>query len=190
MKRSGFTIVELVVVMTIMAILLGLGVFGMQKSQANAREAERKSDTDALIRGLEERYKNGNKIASAPDGSTSAGQYPSLNEILHIMGYSRSGWIPEQEEPYMDEVFAGISLATTISPDGGELLPVCVWACAPAGDVNQIMNGYARLAQRKGYAYEPVDKNGNLCCCRGCVTANIYYLNEQGTMIKVSTQQQ
>ena len=47
-KPRGFTIVELVVVMTIMAILLTLGVVCLNASQLNARNMKRDTDLDAI----------------------------------------------------------------------------------------------------------------------------------------------
>ena len=40
------------------------------------------------------------------------------------------------------------------------------------------------------YVYEPVDENGNICCCKGCVRYDIYYKDEAGTLIKVSSENQ
>lgn len=53
--RRGFTVVELVVVMVIMAILLAIGGLAIGSSRANARDAERTSDIEILARGLETR---------------------------------------------------------------------------------------------------------------------------------------
>jgi prepilin-type N-terminal cleavage/methylation domain-containing protein len=208
MKRRGFTIVELVVVMTIMAILLGLGIFGLQKSQANARDAERRSDVEAMMRGLEERYKNGNPIAYY-DGGTGlpkdigwdqAGQYPGVNEIFHVGGWNKPGWFRYMgggDKPYWEEVFAGVSASSFTSPTGQSIGLDCVYGCDPAGTMSQILDGKKMDGTAVGtgvnsgaYVYEPVDKDGKVCCCKGCVRYDIYYKDEAGTLIKVSSQNQ
>jgi prepilin-type N-terminal cleavage/methylation domain-containing protein len=201
MKRRGFTIVELVVVMTIMAILLGLGIFGLQKSQADARDAERRSDVEAMSRGLEERYKNGNPVAWADDGSHKAGQYPGVNEMFHVAGWGKTDWHYYYGDltgkGYWEEEFAGVTRASFVAPNGKYIGMDCVWYCQPAGTASQIWDAINAEGNKAGdgvrdgrYVYEPVDANGNICCCTGCVRFDIYYLNEAGTLVKVSSQNQ
>jgi prepilin-type N-terminal cleavage/methylation domain-containing protein len=71
MRHRGFTIVELIIVITIMAILMTLGVVNMRSSQANGRDAERKTDIESIAQHLETYYTSGT------DGSTDVGSYPS-----------------------------------------------------------------------------------------------------------------
>ncbi len=71
MYRRGFSIVELIVIITIMGILLILGVVNLRGSQANARDDERKTDIETIALHLE------NFFLSGTDGSTTVGQYPS-----------------------------------------------------------------------------------------------------------------
>ncbi len=59
MRRRGFTIVELVIVITIMAILLTLGVVNLRSAQANARDTERKTDIESIAQHLETYYTSG-----------------------------------------------------------------------------------------------------------------------------------
>lgn len=69
MKSRGFTIVELIVTITIMAILLTLGVVNLRSSQANARDAERKTDIESLATNLETFYNSGtNSSTLCPTG--------------------------------------------------------------------------------------------------------------------------
>lgn len=67
----GFTVVELVVVMTIMAILLVVGIVSLAHIQSNGRDAERTSDAENIARGLE-RYYNG--VVSSSESTI--GHYP------------------------------------------------------------------------------------------------------------------
>jgi prepilin-type N-terminal cleavage/methylation domain-containing protein len=59
MNRRGFTIVELVIVIAIMAVLLTLGVVNVRASQIDARDAERKTDIETIAQHLETFYTSG-----------------------------------------------------------------------------------------------------------------------------------
>ena len=71
MNRRGFTIVELLIVITIMGILLVLGVANLRSSQISARDSERKTDIDSIALHLDTYYTSGS------DYSTTFGKYPS-----------------------------------------------------------------------------------------------------------------
>ncbi len=71
MKRRGFTIVELIIVITIMGALLVLNVVNLRDSQVSARDTERKTDIETIITHLDNFYSYGS------DTSTSVGRYPS-----------------------------------------------------------------------------------------------------------------
>ncbi len=73
MKRRGFTIVELMIIIAVMGILLVLGVVNLNGAQASARDAERKTDIETIATQLETFYLSGT------DGSTSTGSYPSTS---------------------------------------------------------------------------------------------------------------
>lgn len=71
MKRNaGFTLVELLITMTIMTILLVLVVVSLRSNEANARDEERKTDVTILAQQLENYYE-------AAVDSGDAGTYPS-----------------------------------------------------------------------------------------------------------------
>lgn len=53
MKQKGFTLVELLVVVAIIAILSVIGLTIFTSAQFNARDARRKSDVDAIANALE-----------------------------------------------------------------------------------------------------------------------------------------
>jgi prepilin-type N-terminal cleavage/methylation domain-containing protein len=59
MNRRGFTIIELLVVITIMGILLTLGVANLRGTQINARDEERKGDVSSIATHLETYFKYG-----------------------------------------------------------------------------------------------------------------------------------
>ena len=81
MKRHGFTIVELIITITIMSILLALGVVNLTSTQINARDSERKTDIENISLHLETYYNSGT------DGSIVIGRYPSLDATTGLIGH-------------------------------------------------------------------------------------------------------
>jgi Tfp pilus assembly protein PilE len=75
MYKHGFTIVELIIIITVIGILTVLGTVNMTESQVNSRDAERKSDVETIAMYLETFYNSGN------DSSTVIGRYPSTVEM-------------------------------------------------------------------------------------------------------------
>lgn len=63
MKQSGFTIVEIIITVTVMGILLALAVVNISSSQVRARDEERKADIESIAQHLESYYKNGAGVA-------------------------------------------------------------------------------------------------------------------------------
>lgn len=75
MTRRGFTIVELIITITIMGILLTLAVVNVGTTQVKARDDARKSDIESIASNLESFY------ISGTDNSTNFARYPSLGLI-------------------------------------------------------------------------------------------------------------
>ena len=53
MTRRGFTIVELVITITIMGILLTVAIVNLNATQANGRDAERRGDGESHAINIE-----------------------------------------------------------------------------------------------------------------------------------------
>lgn len=52
-KYAGFTLVELLVVISIIAILMGLSFFGLQGARQSSRDSRRKADLESIRSGIE-----------------------------------------------------------------------------------------------------------------------------------------
>lgn len=78
-NQIGFTLVELLVVIAIIAILSVVGLTLFSGAQANARDARRKTDVDAIANALESNRPTGTAFYKAPtDGSWfSSGAIPT-----------------------------------------------------------------------------------------------------------------
>lgn len=70
-RRVGFTLVEMIIAITIMVVLLSLAIVMIGGSRANARDNERKTDVANIARFLEQFYEN------SPRGST----YPNTLDV-------------------------------------------------------------------------------------------------------------
>lgn len=174
----GFTLIELLVTITIMVVLMTLAVFGVRTIQVSARDNERKTDVDAIARGLEQRYKLGNPKIT---GDTK-GRYPGANEILHAQGQNFCGdpiynpcHVPGW---YMTELLPGTTDETFKAPGvtgNAFLVPWLDHARrdpAHPSNVTALQNGlylYIPLARDPSYLCHSVDD---------CVRFELYYRTE------------
>ena len=195
MKKRGFTIVELVVVMTIMAILISLGTYGAHRAQINARDVERRSDVEALARGLEERYKLGNpRVVSVPGNYTGPGGYPSVLEFLHIAGLdlTANGFNPAQVPGgYYTEVLPGTTAANFKAPGQTLNYDVYCFFCSAPGTTPENTAWLDTKVTVDRYIYEPLTKNRAQCNGEPCASFNLYYRTEaDGVLHKISSKHQ
>jgi len=70
MKNLGFTLVELLIVMAILAILASLGFSQYRTSQQKARDAQRKADLSNVARALEMYYNDNSQYPVSTDCSS------------------------------------------------------------------------------------------------------------------------
>lgn len=70
-QKSGFTLIELMVVIVIIGVLVSIGTFAFLSSQKKSRDSRRKSDLDSVTRALE-MYNT--DIGSYPSGGTGANE--------------------------------------------------------------------------------------------------------------------
>lgn len=181
--RRGFTIVELVIVMVIMAILLTLSVISISSSQANSRDNQRNTSAAIIARGLENRYKQGNKTVTTPS-TVAAGSYPDINEMRHILGTTIAGWSPSVVSGgYPSEALPGTA-AADFNPPGttgftGFTMPTCSGVCATVDDTGTANSTAGNAVTTAQYYYEPIDADDKVCATPGtCVRFNLYWRTE------------
>jgi prepilin-type N-terminal cleavage/methylation domain-containing protein len=183
-RQRGFTIVELVVVLTIMAILLVLVTVGLNASQVNARDAKRKADIEAISRGLEVRYKQGNqKITSAPGVNYSAGGYPGVLEYLHLLGWdlTNNNFVPAQVVGgYLTEALPGTSPSNFMSPGKNYGIDIYCFFCGVGPEDSARINS---IVTTDKYIYEPLTATGGQCNGEQCERYNLYYRTEADNVV-------
>ena len=124
----GFTLVEVLITITIMAILLTLGVALFSNSQIQARDTERRTDAEAIARGLERYYERGNPFLTYFYNFTHStqGSYPGYVEFSHMGGHdycSIGNWATvfdactAAEGVTFEKGLPGVTPASTVPPN-------------------------------------------------------------------------
>jgi len=75
-KKAGFTLIELMVVVAIIGILMAAGILAFSNAQQNARDSRRRADIDAMSKAMEQYYQNNNSAYPVTAGAI-ATYFPS-----------------------------------------------------------------------------------------------------------------
>jgi len=78
MRKNGFTLVELLVTMTVIAILMGLAFVSFSGTKKTARDGKRKADLEQIRSALEMYRSDNEKYPSSLSDLTSGGYLSSL----------------------------------------------------------------------------------------------------------------
>jgi len=159
MDHKGFTIIELIIIITVMGILFVLGTVNLNGSQANARDAERKTDVETISLHLESYYKSGD------DNSTVLGRYPSTILVSSV--------------DKMKRMLRDIDVKSITAP--GATLPTDTFK-ASTNNI-QTIAGVLPQPDKNQYIYQPIQSDGSLCTLetQECRKFNIYYKLETAT---------
>lgn len=170
MKRRGFTIVELVITITIMGILLTLAVVNLTATQVNGRDAERKGDIEAIASNLETFYRTGT------DSSTSLGRYPSTV-------------ITSGNTTTVRSILRDINFNSLTPPGAASMAAGFI----PATNTVQTTTGVTPQPTTSQYVYQPLKSDGSLCTdeTQECRKFNLYYhLETDNTIYMVTSKNQ
>jgi prepilin-type N-terminal cleavage/methylation domain-containing protein len=166
--QRGFTLVELVIVITIMSIILVLGVVNLRSSQVTARDQERKTDVENIARGLEGFYSNG---TNAPD-------YPST-----YIGNAATS------DADVMSALQNIDLKSLQAPG----VAAGTRSLKAATNATETTTGVAPPPTITEYVYQPLQLDNTLCTLEAqeCRRYNLFYRLEGDTTIyKVSSKNQ
>lgn len=166
MLRRGFTVIEIVIVITIMGILLTLAVVNLNASQVNARDAERKGDVEAIASNLESFYRTGTA------GSTTLGRYPSTV-------------ISNNDETVLRSTLRDLDLKAATAPNATSAATTFISATSNYTTTSSV-TPQPTVSQ---YVYQPLQTNGALCTAetQECRKYNIFYRLEADNTVYVIT---
>ena len=170
MKQHGFTLIELVITITIMAILLSLAVVDLNTTQMKQRDSERASDISTIANNLETFYNTGTNT------STVLGRYPST-ALLASGETSIKASLPK------------IDLDSVIAPEAASVAA----SFLPATNNIETAAGVLPLPTRTRYVYQPIQTDKSLCTSESqeCRRFSLYYRTEvDNTIIKVTSKHQ
>jgi len=168
MKPRGFSIVELIIIITIMGILITLGVVNMLGAEVNSRDTERKTDIETIAQHLEMFYNNGN------DTSTSVGYYPNTSTSS-----MDSAAVVQQT------VLRDIDIKSLVAPNATvSTTTSLVVATNNAQTIGEVLPQPLSSGQNQ-YVYQPIDDNGSSLCTSGilCRKFNLYYKTESDGIV-------
>lgn len=162
MNRRGFTVVELLIVITVMGILLILGVVNLRGTQVSARDTERKTDIENIGLQLEIYYKTGT------DDSTTIGVYPATQLV--------------DDTTAIKQTLRDADIRSFIPPGANDADDGFVMA---ANSV-QTTAGVLPQPTTNTYVYQPLRQNGGvwaLCSLtsEACSKFNLFYKLETAT---------
>ena len=177
MKRRGFTIVELIIVIAIMGILLVLAVVNLRSTQINARDEQRKANVDAIAQNLEVFYRSGYS------GSTVVGQYPATT----IVGQETT-ILPDIDPKSLVSPSSTTDPNTLVAPSTGTSSLVA------ATNATQTTAGVSPQPSSSNdvYVYQPLkttDGGNTWTVCSGgtdeCRKYNLYYWHEGDNTVQM-----
>lgn len=174
MMRRGFTIVELIITITIMGILLTLAVVNVSSTQAKARDDERRTDIESIASNLESFYTVGT------DNSTTFAHYPSVD----VTG-SQSAITAALRDADMKSF-----LPPGTSDVSQTFLPSTNTGSAPS---IQTTAGVLPQPTVDQYVYQPIKSDGSVCQSgeTDCRKFNLFYrLETDNTVYKLTSKNQ
>lgn len=98
-KKSGFTLVELLVVITILALLTRIGVVFFQGTQIKTRDAKRKQDLSSLAVALEIYFQKNNQYIQGASATHSCTDTSDTNALYtNITPYMANSVVPKDPQ--------------------------------------------------------------------------------------------
>ncbi len=75
--KSGFTLIELMVVVAIMGILMAAGILAFSNAQQGARDSKRRTDLDAISKAMEQYFQTNNAYPTSAYATALGAFFPS-----------------------------------------------------------------------------------------------------------------
>lgn len=164
--RGGFTIVELVITLSIMAILMTLAVVNLTSSLEKSRDEERKTDVNNIIVFQETAY---NRTTTGSYFTNTAALSPGTVATIN-------SWYQNIDRNNLRA--PGVASTT--------------YSLVAATNSVQTAAGVSPQPTNDTYVYQPIETDGTVCNTVGaCRKFNIYYREEStGTTIMLTSRSQ
>lgn len=165
MKQRGFSVIELIIVITVMGILLVVGVVNLSSGEISSRDSERKIDVESIAINLETYYKIG------ISGSSTSGQYPSVQASIGLIG---------NETTYLSNLDNDSLMAPNMTAS----------SLLAATNNTQTTSGITPQPTINQYIYQPIASDGSLCdnsTTKECRKFNIFYRAETDNSVYMIT---
>jgi prepilin-type N-terminal cleavage/methylation domain-containing protein len=158
-RRAGFTLIEVLITISIMTILLTLAVISLRANQATARDDERSGDVTVIAQQLESYYKSG----SSPIATYPPGEYPPTD----LMNTEANIRIALRDLDTKALRAPGVATTSPIS------FTVATNTTEPSPDTNT-------------YVYMPLTRTGTLCqtAAQECYKFTLYYKLENNAAVQ------
>ena len=182
-RGKGFTIVELMVTITILLVLTTIVVARLLLTQTGGQDQERNIDTSSIATGLEIFYQDGDLT-----GTISKGYYPGALQVQAAAITT----------PPFDAFLDGVPQASFEAPDRNTsnsfgVDPNYASAAVGANPDGSYSDAQARaLFPTYNYLYQPLKRNNTFCAnYADCVKFNLYYLKQEtDTVVKIRSKNQ
>lgn len=172
MNKKAFTIVELIVVITVLAILLVVGVVNLSRTGNVANDEERKTDVTNLAKALEDYYLYGNSTTADPYVSSPPNEYPDTTLF-------QSGGVVTQA--MLSGLFPNLDSNNYLAPGVSVVSNTLVMATNSTATIA----GVTPQPTTSQYIYQPIASDGTLCdsTAKNCRKFYLYYKLEIDSVV-------
>ena len=166
MNRRGFTVVEIIITVTVMGILLLLAVVSLSATQVRARDDTRKTSVEAIATALEGYY------SIRPNTTAEIGRYPATSQV--------------DTPAEIQTSFPDATPDSFIAPGASDVTSSFIMAT----NTNQTTTGVTPQPTTAQYVYQPLASNNTLCTssATNCRKFNLFYrLEGDNTVYRVES---
>ena len=166
MNRRGFTVVEIIITVTVMGILLLLAVVNLSATQVRARDDTRKTSVASIATALEAYY------SIRPNTTAEIGRYPATTQV--------------DTPAEIQSSFPDATTSSFIAPGASDITSSFIMAT----NATQTTTGVTPQPTVSQYVYQPISGTGTLCTssATNCRKFNLYYrLEGDNTVYRVES---